>query len=155
MKLTGGKSSVHKVKSAGHEACRIGSEKIYQFRHLVGFSHPSQGIKRRFGTPVGSDIAFMRDIRETLKQFFCQGRVYGPRADGVHTNALWPQINRHAFGDLPQSPLGETIGEAVRLSHIALVGSISVPAFTVFGLSGVSEDEQLAGLLKKLPFHMN
>lgn len=122
-RLTGYETAVYQVVGACAEARGIRCEEVDHLGHLFGASGAAAHVERILPTPVVLDAAVVL-LGKLHEQVVDQRRTDRAGADGIDTDVLRPQVDGQAAGDLPEGPLGHSVGEAVGLAHEPLVRSV-------------------------------
>lgn len=122
-KSTGHQTPVHQVVGACAEARGIRCEEVDHLGHLFGSSGAAAHVERILPTPVVLDAAVVL-LGKLYEQVVDQRRADRAGADGIDPDVLRPQVDGQAAGDLPEDPLGHSVGEAVGLAHEPLVRGV-------------------------------
>lgn len=123
MRSTGHQTSVHQVVGAGAETRGIRCEEVDHLGHLFGLAGAAAHVERILLAPILLDAAMVL-LGKLYEQIVDQRRADRAGTDGVDADVLWPQVDGQAAGDLPESSLGQSVGETVGLAHEPLVRSV-------------------------------
>ena len=122
-RLTGYEIAVHQVVGACAEARGIRCEEVDHLGHLFGLAGAAAHVECILLTPVILDAAVVL-LGKLHEQIIDQRRADRAGTYGIDPDVLWPQVDGQATGDLPEGPLGHSVGETVGLAHEPLVRSV-------------------------------